>query len=56
MASTIQGEPGALLFVTFFGDTPEQAGAQLDASRRPGASTATATTRCAPRPPPSRTR
>jgi FAD/FMN-containing dehydrogenase/Fe-S oxidoreductase len=30
MASTIQGEPGALLFVTFFADTPEQAGAQLD--------------------------
>ena len=30
MASTIEGEPGALLFVTFFGDTPEEAGAQLD--------------------------
>ena len=30
MASTIQGEPGALLFVTFFADTPEEAGAQLD--------------------------
>ncbi len=30
MASTIKGEPGALLFVTFFGDTPEEAGAQLD--------------------------
>jgi FAD/FMN-containing dehydrogenase/Fe-S oxidoreductase len=30
MARTIQGDPGALLFVTFFGDTPEEAGAQLD--------------------------
>jgi FAD/FMN-containing dehydrogenase/Fe-S oxidoreductase len=30
MASTIEGEPAALLFVTFFGDTPEEAGAQLD--------------------------
>ena len=30
MASTIQGEPGALLFVTFFADTPDEAGAQLD--------------------------
>jgi FAD/FMN-containing dehydrogenase/Fe-S oxidoreductase len=30
MASTIQGEPGALLFVTFFGDTPAEVGAQLD--------------------------
>ena len=30
MAETIQGEPGALLFVTFFADTPEEAGAQLD--------------------------
>jgi FAD/FMN-containing dehydrogenase/Fe-S oxidoreductase len=30
MAETIQGEPGALLFVTFFGDTPAEAGAQLD--------------------------
>ena len=30
MSETIQGEPGALLFVTFFGDTPAEAGAQLD--------------------------
>ena len=30
MASTIEGEPGALLFVTFFADTPDEAGAQLD--------------------------
>ena len=30
MASTIEGDPGALLFVTFFADTPEEAGAQLD--------------------------
>ena len=30
MASTIEGEPGALLFVTFFADTPDGAGAQLD--------------------------
>ena len=31
MPSTIEGEPGALLFVTFFADTPgEEAGAQLD--------------------------
>jgi Fe-S oxidoreductase/FAD/FMN-containing dehydrogenase len=30
MASTIEGEPGALLFATFFGDTPAEAGAQLD--------------------------
>ena len=30
MASTIEGEPGALLFVTFFADTPAEAGAQLD--------------------------
>ena len=56
MASTIEGDPGALLFVTFFADTPDEAGAQLDRCRRRGASTATATTSCAPRPPPSRTR
>ncbi|MEO8688850.1 MAG: FAD-linked oxidase C-terminal domain-containing protein [Solirubrobacteraceae bacterium] len=30
MAETIQGDPAALLYVTFFGDTPEEAGAQLD--------------------------
>ena len=30
MSETIQGDPGALLFVTFFGDTPAEAGAQLD--------------------------
>ena len=30
MSETIQGRPGALLFVTFFSDTPEEAGAQLD--------------------------
>ena len=30
MASTIEGDPGALLFVTFFADTPDEAGAQLD--------------------------
>ena len=30
MAATIAGEPAALLFVTFFGDTPAEAGAQLD--------------------------
>jgi FAD/FMN-containing dehydrogenase/Fe-S oxidoreductase len=30
MASTIEGEPGALLFVTFFADTPAEAGARLD--------------------------
>jgi FAD/FMN-containing dehydrogenase/Fe-S oxidoreductase len=33
MASTIEGEPGALLFVTFFADTPDEAGAQLDKLR-----------------------
>ena len=31
MASTIEGEPGALLFVTFFADTPAEAGERLDA-------------------------
>jgi FAD/FMN-containing dehydrogenase/Fe-S oxidoreductase len=30
LARTLQGDPAALLFVTFFGETPEQAGAQLD--------------------------
>jgi Fe-S oxidoreductase len=30
MASTIEGDPAALLYVTFFGDTPEETGAQLD--------------------------
>jgi len=30
MASTIEGDPGALLFVTFFADTPDAAGAKLD--------------------------
>ena len=30
MAATIEGKPAALLFVTFFGDTPTEAGAQLD--------------------------
>jgi FAD/FMN-containing dehydrogenase/Fe-S oxidoreductase len=30
LADTLEGDPEALLFVTFFGDTPEEAGAQLD--------------------------
>ncbi len=30
MAETIEGDPGALLFVTFFGETAAEAGAQLD--------------------------
>jgi FAD/FMN-containing dehydrogenase/Fe-S oxidoreductase len=34
MASTIQGEPGALLFVTFFADTPDEAGERLDELER----------------------
>ncbi len=34
MASTIDGDPGALLFVTFFGDTPGEAGERLDELER----------------------
>ena len=34
LSDTIEGDPAALLFVTFFGDTPEEAGAQLDRLER----------------------
>ena len=34
MASTIEGDPGALLFVTFFADTPGEAGERLDELER----------------------
>jgi Fe-S oxidoreductase len=34
MAATIQGDPGALLFVTFFADTSQEAGERLDELER----------------------
>ena len=57
LSQMLEGDPEALLFVEFFADTPEEAGdAARPARRTPGGSTATATTRCAPSRPPSRTR
>ena len=56
LSETIEGDPAALLYVTFFGDTHAEAAAQLDRLKRPGAATATATTRCEPSRRPSRRR
>ena len=55
LARRSRASPGALLFVTFFGDSEAEARRELErAGGRLGARTATATTRCAPRPRPSR--
>ena len=57
LSETLEGDPEALLFVTFFGDSAGRGERRSStASRRPGAATATATTRCAPRRRPSRRR
>ena len=56
LARPLEGDPGALLFVTFSGDTDDEVRAKLDRLEARGARTATATTCCAPRRPPSRTR
>ena len=57
LADRLEGDPEALLFVSFSGDTRGRGARQARRARRGrGASTATATTRCAPRRPPSRTR
>ena len=57
LADMLEGDPEALLFVSFNGELrrPRRATSSTS-SRRPGASTATATTRCAPRRRPTRTR
>ena len=51
LSETIEGDPGALLFVTVFADTPEEARAQLDRLEWEAA-----TTRSWPRRRPSRRR
>ena len=53
----LEGDPEALLFVSFAGDTDAEVRDKLDRLRaRVASATATATTSCAPRPRPSRTR
>ena len=57
LSDRLEGDPGALLFVSFSGDTARRGARRSStSSTRPGTRTATATTRCAPRPRPSRTR
>ena len=55
LSETLEGDPEALLFVTFFGDTAG-GGAALDSSTRPGAGTARLPHARAPRRRPSRRR
>ena len=57
LADTLEGDPEALLFVAFAGDSDDEVRDKLDRlQRRVASATATATTSCAPRPRPSRTR
>jgi FAD/FMN-containing dehydrogenase len=56
LGSYLHGDPEALLFVTFFGDSRRRRRTGSTASRRPGGATTTATTRSGPRPRSSRTR
>jgi hypothetical protein len=52
----LKGTPGALLFVTFFGDSEREAADGLDRLERAWGRTVTATTCCAPWSPPTRPR
>ena len=57
LADRLEGDPEALLFVSFSGDTEDEVRDKLDQLERAWRrATGTATTSCAPRPRPSRTR